>query len=62
MWTLLRISLGIGISANSVGNMNTAKSLQKGESNLLADKNGSASLEPGSCLGYTSTVIHLLYN
>ena len=51
--------LGLWISANSVGNINTAKSLQKNRKKFASRPKMSHSLGPFSCLSYTSTLIHL---
>ncbi len=55
MWitsrTLCRLLIGSFKSTNSVGNINTAKSLQKKEDNhLLADEKGRKQRDPSSCL------------
>ena len=43
----------------SVGNINTVESLQKNIKQIATRRNGSPSLGPGSCLDYTSILIHL---
>ena len=40
-------------SANSVGNINTAESLQKNRKQFASCQKGSPPLKPGSCLDYT---------
>ena len=49
---------GLWISANSVENIDAVNSLQKAESNLLADEKGSQPFGSDSCMDYTS--IYLL--
>ena len=46
--------------AESVGNVVTAKSLQRTESTLLVHEKGLRKLWACSCLDYTSVLIHLL--
>ena len=43
----------------SVGNIITAKSLQKSRKQFASRRKRSPPLEPGSCLGYISILIHL---
>ena len=45
--------------ANSVSNINTAYKIT--ESNTLTDVKGPPTLGTGSCLGYASILIHLLF-
>ena len=52
--------LGLWVSANSVENINKQSRYKRAESNLLADEKRSPTLDPGSCLGYTSILIDLL--
>ena len=44
--------LGLSISTNIVGNINTAKLLQKGRKQFVSRRKRSPPLNPGSCLGY----------
>ena len=44
---------GLWMSANSVGNTNTAKSLQKSKNKFASRRKKSQPLEPGSFWGYT---------
>ena len=46
--------LGLWISANSVVNITTAKSLQNSRKQFASRRKRSSTLDPGSCLGYTS--------
>ena len=49
------------ISANSFANINTVKSLKKSRKQLASRWKRSPLLEPGSRLGHTSILIHLLF-
>ena len=51
--------LGLWISANSVVNITTANLLQNSRKQFASRRKRSSTLDPGSCLGYTS--IHLLF-
>ena len=53
------LQLGLWISANSIQNINTAKSLQKNRKQFASRRKGYPQLEPGSCLGYTPILTHL---
>ena len=52
--------LELWISANSIRNINTAKSLQNNRKQFDSRRKKSLPLGPGSCLDYTSILIHLL--
>ena len=61
-WGLSAVfQLDLWIPANSVRNVNTAKSLQKSRRQFASRRKRSPTLDPGSCLGYTSILIHLSY-
>ena len=51
--------LGLRKSANSVGNITTAKSLQKSRKQFYRRQERYLPLEPGSCPGYTYILKHL---
>ena len=51
--TLPSVHLGLWISANSVGNVNTAKSLQTSRKQFASRQKRSPQLKPGSWLGHT---------
>ena len=44
---------------NSVGNINMAESLQNNRKQFASRRKGSPPLGPGSCLDYTSILMHL---
>ena len=44
----------------SVKNINTVESLEKNRKQFASKRKGSPLLGPGSCLDYTSILIHLL--
>ena len=54
------VQLGLWISANSVGNIITAKSLRKRRKQFANGQNMSRTLRL-SCMGYSSIIIHLLF-
>ena len=55
-----RLSCTLWLSACSVRNMNTAKSLKKSRKKFASWRKRSSPLGSDSCLGYTSILIHLL--
>ena len=56
-WTLADFQLGLCISANSVKNFNSAKSIQKSRKQFASRRKRSPTLDLGSCLGYTSILV-----
>ena len=46
----VEFQLGLWISANSVGNIKTAKSILKSRKQFASRRNRSPTLDPGSCL------------
>ena len=54
--------LGLWILANSIVNINTAKSLQKSGKQFASRRKWFPRLGPGSCLGYTSTYTCCIYS
>ena len=44
---------GLLISANSIGNICTAKSLQKSREQFASRRKRSPTMDPGSCMSYT---------
>ena len=56
------LKLSLGILANSVRNISTAKSIQKSRKQFASRQKRSQPLEPGSCLGYKSNTYTLQKN